>query len=108
MLILFVEDEVEYSLCFDVASTVYVPYLYCCLLVLLAIGLELRYNDQLLKGIVEMFLVVVERGIFSLLDFLLFFSDRIRMERCFLEPSLILTLHRNILRLRLFYDRQRA
>lgn len=61
MLILFVEDEVEYSLCFDIATTEYVPYLYCCLLVLLAVGLELRYDDQLLKGVVQMLLVVVER-----------------------------------------------
>lgn len=70
MLIALVKDVVENSFSFDVEAEVNAPYLMGCLLVgLIAVG-EVRHDDELLEGIVEVFLVIVEGRVLSPLDFL--------------------------------------
>lgn len=70
MLVALVKDVVENSFSFDVEAEVNAPYLMGCLLVgLIAVG-EVRHDDELLEGIVEVFLVIVEGRVLSPLDFL--------------------------------------
>lgn len=70
MLVALVKDVVQNSFCFDVQAKVNAPYPMSCLLVgLVAVG-EVRHDDELLQGIVQMFLVVVEGRVLSPLDFL--------------------------------------
>jgi hypothetical protein len=70
VLVLFVEDEVQNLLGLDFSLHISPPDISGCDFEFFIIGADLRDDHQLLKGIVEMLLVVVERGV---LDFLCLF-----------------------------------
>jgi hypothetical protein len=75
MLISLIENEVQYPFGLNLALTVDVPDLKRRQLVEIIIDLKFRNNDKLLERIVEVFLVVVERGVREFLYFLLLLAE---------------------------------
>jgi hypothetical protein len=60
VLIAFIENKVENLLSLDIPVDIRGPNVPCSLLIFLIILLEAGNNDQFLKGIVEVLLVVME------------------------------------------------
>lgn len=77
MFVPFVEDEVEDAFGLDLALAVGLPDLHCCALVGAFLGVGLGHDDELLEGVVEVLLVVVEGRVLALLYFLVLFTDRL-------------------------------
>lgn len=74
MLVPLIEHEMKDPFGLYLALQVGVPNINGCWLVLPVVGFELRHDDQLLQCIIEMFLVIVERRVASLLDLLTLFT----------------------------------
>lgn len=90
VLVALIKDVVENSFSFDVQGEVNAPYHMGCLLVgLIAVG-EVRHDDELLEGIVEVFLVIVEGGVLSPLDFLFLLRELIASICQLLLPSAVI------------------